>query len=136
MLSNVCMFILKCQLVCAVFFYSVFVVLLPSFHCDTDSISVLKSAYEEGEQKAVNKTTTEKSEKRFSHFRNSHDRARAWLSCVKCGKIIDYAQLCFKCKWNKLKIRARISPTEAHRLKADKFQGKMKKVSCFSLSLR
>lgn len=66
------------------------------------------------------KQQQKKSEKRFSHFRNSHDRARAWLSCVKCGKIIDYAQLCFKCKWNKLKIRARISPTEAHRLKADR----------------
>lgn len=54
MLSNVCMFILKCQLLCVVF-YSVIVVLLPSFHCDTDSISVLKSAYEEDEQKAVEK---------------------------------------------------------------------------------
>lgn len=45
------MFILKCQFACVVFI----VVLLPSFHCDTDSISVLKSAYEEDEQKAVEK---------------------------------------------------------------------------------
>lgn len=55
MLSNVCMFILKCQFACVVFFSSIIVVLLPSFHCDTDSISVLKSAYEEDEQKAVEK---------------------------------------------------------------------------------
>lgn len=127
MLSNVCMFILKCQFVCVVFN----VVLLPSFHCDTDSISVLKSAYEEDEQKscgkAVNKTTKEKkSGKRFSHFRNSRDRARAraWLSCVKCGKIIDYAQLCFKCKWNKLRIRARISRSIESGFKEGKSVGK------------
>jgi len=29
-----------------------------------------------------------------------------WPSCVKCGKIIDYAQLSLKCKCNKLKIHA------------------------------
>lgn len=100
--SNVCMFVLKRQFVYV--FLLFVIVLLPSFHCGTDSISVLKSAYEEHEQKKKGRKKRKwKTLFAFSQF--SRPRPLAWLSCVKCGKIIDYAQLCFKCKWNKLGIR-------------------------------
>lgn len=94
------MFVFKRQFV-YVFFLLFVIVLLPSFHCGTDSISVLKSVYEEHEQKKIKGKKKEKMENAFRIFAIF----LVCLSCVKCGKIIDYAQLCFKCKWNKLGIR-------------------------------